>query len=140
MQRSRALLVLLLACSDPANDPDAGADARPDASPIDSSELDAEPSDADPPDAGDPFGPVTIDLDAPAPETLSSFNLVRLRNGELEYNEGIFPYELNTALFSDYAIKKRAIYVPPGTKIQFRSNEAFEFPVGSAIIKSFLFD
>jgi uncharacterized repeat protein (TIGR03806 family) len=139
----RLALVLLVACSDPSPVPDGGAvlpDAGGDAGQADGSAVDAaEPDAAE--DAGEPpLDPVHIDLDAPPPERLSELNLFRLRGGELEYNEGIFPYELNTPLFSDYADKKRAIYVPPGTAIEYRENEAFEFPVGSAIIKTFLFD
>ena len=141
----RALFALfLVACSEAAAPPDGGIfeDARA----MDAAELDAAPVDAAEPDASEvdatepPLEPVAIDLDAAPPEQLSAFHFFRIRNGELEYNEGVHPYELNTALFSDYAAKARAIYVPPGTKIQYRENEAFELPVGSAIIKSFIFD
>jgi uncharacterized repeat protein (TIGR03806 family) len=137
----RALVLLLFSC---ATDPDPiapDAGTAEDAEPIDAEPIDAEPMDAEPIDIGEPpLGPVTIDLAADPPAALSAFNLLRVRDGAIEYNDGIFPYELNTALFSDYAIKRRAIYVPPGSKIQYRRDGAFEFPIGTAIIKSFLFD
>lgn len=46
-------------------------------------------------------------------------------------------YDLETALFSDYAAKQRFIYVPPGTTAKYDAAKAFDFPVGTALIKSF---
>lgn len=97
--------------------------------------ADGGPSDAGPP----PLGPVNVDISAGPPELLSAFNFFRYADGRFEYNEGVVPYDLNTPLFSDFALKARAIYVPPGSKIQFHDSAAFELPVGSAVIKSFLF-
>ena len=50
---------------------------------------------------------------------------------------GVFPYELNTALFTDYASKFRFIRVPDGTQVEFRESDVFEFPVGTVIAKTF---
>ena len=138
------LLILLAACSDPAIVPDAAQDAATQDAAKDAAVEDATPdageADTGEADASEPLDPVFIDLDAPPPATLSSFNFFRWRDGEIEYNDGVFPYDLNTPLFSDFSEKRRAIYVPPGQRIQYREDEAFEFPVGSAIIKTFLFD
>jgi len=49
----------------------------------------------------------------------------------------VHPYTLNTPLFSDYAEKERFIYVPAGKKIAYRAEGALDFPVGSALIKTF---
>ena len=49
----------------------------------------------------------------------------------------LYPYSLNTPLFSDYAEKQRFIYVPKGSKISVSPDGRFEFPIGSALIKSF---
>ncbi|HEY0621676.1 SO2930 family diheme c-type cytochrome [Sphingomonas sp.] len=46
-------------------------------------------------------------------------------------------YDLETALFSDYAAKQRFIYVPAGAKATYDPAKAFDFPVGSALIKTF---
>jgi uncharacterized repeat protein (TIGR03806 family) len=54
-------------------------------------------------------------------------------------NSGVVPYSLNTPLFSDYAEKFRYIYVPRGTKAKYNADGVFEFPVGSAIVKTFAF-
>jgi len=52
---------------------------------------------------------------------------------------GVEPYELNTPLFSDGADKLRFIYVPKGEKLAADGEGLLQFPVGSAIIKTFTF-
>ena len=52
-------------------------------------------------------------------------------------NKGLIPYDIITPLFSDYAQKNRFFYIPSGTQIEYRKDEAFVFPVGSALIKTF---
>lgn len=51
----------------------------------------------------------------------------------------LIPYELNTPLFSDGADKLRFIYVPEGTAMEPDGEGLLQFPVGSAIIKTFAF-
>lgn len=46
-------------------------------------------------------------------------------------------YELETALFSDYAAKQRFIYVPAGAAARYDPVKAFDFPAGTALIKTF---
>ena len=46
-------------------------------------------------------------------------------------------FELAIPLFTDYTNKYRFVFVPPGKKIQFTQREAFLFPVGSVLVKSF---
>ncbi len=52
---------------------------------------------------------------------------------------GVFRYELNTALFSDYTSKYRFVKVPAGTRIQYRDEGVFDFPVGTIIAKTFAY-
>jgi uncharacterized repeat protein (TIGR03806 family) len=52
---------------------------------------------------------------------------------------GVIPYDLNTPLFSDYTEKFRFVKLPPGTSAQYRPDEAFEFPVGTIIAKTFAY-
>ena len=54
-------------------------------------------------------------------------------------NAGVVPYDLNTALYSDGALKFRYLYVPPGARIEYRRDGVFEFPVGAVLIKTFAF-
>lgn len=49
----------------------------------------------------------------------------------------LIPYTLRTPLFSDYAEKRRFIFLPPGTHMVAHGPGLVEFPVGTAIIKSF---
>ena len=51
--------------------------------------------------------------------------------------DGAIPYDVNTPLFSDYTIKERSIYLPPGTAMTWHDRDAFELPVGAAVIKTF---
>ena len=53
--------------------------------------------------------------------------------------EGVIPYDLNSALFSDYAEKFRFVKLPPGTHATYRDSDAFEFPVGTVIAKTFAY-
>ena len=46
-------------------------------------------------------------------------------------------YDLETPLFSDYTAKQRFIYVPAGGQAKYDAKAAFDFPVGSALIKTF---
>jgi uncharacterized repeat protein (TIGR03806 family) len=52
---------------------------------------------------------------------------------------GVVAYDLATPLYSDGALKSRAVYVPPGKAASWRDDEALAFPVGSALIKTFAF-
>ena len=106
---------------------------------------DAGPSDAGRADAGLPdsgvveLGEVDVDVTAGPPDLLSSYGLLAFADGRFLYNDRVVPYDLATPLFSDYALKERAIYVPAGGRIRYVERDAFEMPVGTAIVKSFLF-
>ena len=51
----------------------------------------------------------------------------------------VTPYDLNTPLFSDYAVKYRTVWLPPSTSVAYNAQGRFEFPVGTVITKSFGF-
>ena len=51
----------------------------------------------------------------------------------------VTPYALNTPLWSDGADKLRFIYLPQGTQMTADGEGLLQFPVGSAIIKTFAF-
>lgn len=53
--------------------------------------------------------------------------------------EGVLPFEPATPLFTDFAAKRRFVYVPAGTSARYDPREAFDFPVGSALIKTFAY-
>ncbi|MBL7782482.1 MAG: hypothetical protein JNM22_14750 [Saprospiraceae bacterium] len=58
---------------------------------------------------------------------------------QLQPAEGVFAYEVNAPLFSDYAEKSRFIFLPSGAAMQYRESGAFQFPEGAAIIKNFYY-
>lgn len=83
-------------------------------------------------------GPVALDLilGDTLPAKLSDFRFfIDARAGKP--NARVAPYRLNTPLFSDYAEKFRFLYVPPGKVIAYTDEGVLDFPVGSALIKSF---
>ena len=49
----------------------------------------------------------------------------------------LIPYQLRTPLFSDYASKQRFIYLPAGKALTADAYGNIQFPVGTALIKSF---
>jgi uncharacterized repeat protein (TIGR03806 family) len=52
-------------------------------------------------------------------------------------NGRVLRYELIMPLFSDFAEKNRFVFVPEGKKAGYRADGVFDFPVGSALIKTF---
>ncbi len=52
---------------------------------------------------------------------------------------GGLPYDLTTALFSDYASKYRVVFLPPAEAAGYRADDTLEFPVGTIIAKTFTF-
>jgi len=73
------------------------------------------------------------------PAQLSAWQLLQVRDGQLELNDAILPYELATPLFSDYALKLRTLWMPDGSAARYRDKEPFDFPVGSIISKTFYY-
>lgn len=78
----------------------------------------------------------TLLAEAPAPK-LSDYRLFRDAGGRAP--NGLTPYALNTPLFSDYTEKFRFLYLPPGTKAQYRPDGVLDFPVGAALVKTFAY-
>jgi uncharacterized repeat protein (TIGR03806 family) len=54
-------------------------------------------------------------------------------------SESVLPYELISTLFSDYSYKQRWVYVPERRKATYEEGKVFNFPVGSALIKTFYY-
>ncbi|MDZ4710368.1 MAG: SO2930 family diheme c-type cytochrome [Saprospiraceae bacterium] len=51
----------------------------------------------------------------------------------------VMPYALNASLFSDYAYKLRFVRLPQNSFIPYNPDSVFQFPVGTAIIKTFYY-
>jgi uncharacterized repeat protein (TIGR03806 family) len=52
---------------------------------------------------------------------------------------GVIPYDLNTPLFSDYAYKLRFVKFPEGKSASYLPDEAFNFPEGTILSKTFFY-
>lgn len=56
-------------------------------------------------------------------------------------NLQVLPYAPASTLFTDYALKKRFVWMPSGTKATYTAdNKILELPIGSALIKTFYYD
>jgi uncharacterized repeat protein (TIGR03806 family) len=55
------------------------------------------------------------------------------------HDDSLVPYDLNTPLFSDYAVKFRTIWMPKGAHATYTETGRFDLPTGTVITKSFGF-
>jgi uncharacterized repeat protein (TIGR03806 family) len=63
---------------------------------------------------------------------------VEVIDGDLSLNEGVTPYDLNTALFSDYAHKLRTVWMPAGSSATYGEAD-FDYPLGTVLSKTFYY-
>ena len=77
-------------------------------------------------------------LEEKFPKKLSDFSFFTDGKAQVP-SQGVVPYELISSLFSDYSYKQRWVYIPEGKKASFRKDEVFDFPTGSALIKTFYY-
>lgn len=88
-----------------------------------------------------PASPVNYNPDALPYPTLSDYNFFEGQLKNLEPVSGVIPYDLNSPLFSDYAHKKRFVWMPNGTKANYDTDyTALNFPIGTFLIKNFYYD
>src|SRR5262245_36467587 len=67
---------------------------------------------------------------------LSDYRLFR-DLGARAPNAGVIPYDINTALYSDGALKFRYVFVPPNASARYSVDGIFDFSVGTTLIKTF---
>jgi len=71
-------------------------------------------------------------------QQLSGYNLfANSMDPTANPNAGGIPYDLSTALFTDYASKYRFVFIPGGSKINYSEHEVLDFPVGTVLVKTF---
>ena len=72
------------------------------------------------------------------PKKLSDFGF--FLNMQLQIpQDGVLPYDLVNPLFTDYTDKLRFLYIPAGGKAEYKENHVFDFPNGTALIKTFAY-
>jgi hypothetical protein len=70
---------------------------------------------------------------------LSSYSFFTDQHAQIP-SKRVFSYSLASSLFSDYTKKQRWVYVPEGYVASYKENEIYDFPDGSALIKTFYYD
>src|ERR1700761_5199293 len=86
--------------------------------------------------------PGSVDIAAlmsetPAP-TLDAYRLFA-DAGARTPNAGLTPYALNSPLFSDYAVKQRYVFMPPGKAATYKPVGVLDLPVGAVLVKTFAY-
>ena len=81
---------------------------------------------------------VTVHDRNAVPDNLSQWHVVEAIDGKLSLNDRVTPYDLNTALFTDYAHKLRTVWMPEGSSAVYGESE-FDYPVGTIISKTFYY-
>lgn len=85
--------------------------------------------------------PVKIDLSQVPYPKLSDYRFFIGDMKDQRPNYQVIPYKPASDLFSDYAHKKRFVWMPKGTHATYVSaDNVFEFPVGAVLIKTFYYD
>ena len=79
-------------------------------------------------------GAAFFDLDQEPCSLLSSYRFFADGPGQVA-GDGVVPYDINSALFSDYASKHRFLFLPE--PMAYADSGPFDLPVGSVLIKSF---
>ena len=72
-------------------------------------------------------------------EKLSEYGFFEGNIAQLEPTEGVFPYELNSSLFSDYSHKLRFVWMPEGTTVGYSTEHVMDWPTGAVLIKNFYY-
>ena len=89
----------------------------------------------------DPVSPVVFDIDQVPYQTLSDYNFFDGTMKDLKPVYGVLPYDLISPLFSDYAKKKRFIWMPSGVKATYVNDYSIlDFPIGTILIKNFYYE
>lgn len=73
------------------------------------------------------------------PALLSEWGMVQVADGRLAAGDGVVAYQLNTALFSDYAQKFRTVWLPSGESASYSADGVFDFPMGTVVTKTFYY-
>ena len=81
----------------------------------------------------------TVRRERPPLASLSAYGFFAGSPAEQQPANGTIPYRLNTPLFSDHAEKLRFIRLPAGATVAYNDSAVLDFPVGTAIVKTFYF-
>lgn len=71
---------------------------------------------------------------------LDEYGIHETSNGKFVPTNQLTKYEVVNALFSDYSVKDRYLYLPEGKKAILKSDGHFDWPVGTILVKNFSYD
>ncbi len=84
---------------------------------------------------------VIFDLNEVPYTTLSEYHFFEGALKDLNPVNGVLPYDLNSPLFSDYAHKKRFVWMPFNVAASYVNDYSpLNFPTGSVLIKNFYYE
>lgn len=83
---------------------------------------------------------IKLPKDGEAFKQLSDYNLFVGNLAEFHPNENVIPYDVNSPLFSDYALKKRFIWMPEGQIAHTLEDGSIDFPDGTIMVKNFYYE
>lgn len=84
---------------------------------------------------------VNFNIDAVPYSKLSTYSFFTGDLKNLNPSKKVIPYEPASSLFTDYALKKRFIWMPESTKASYVSDDqSLNFPVGTVLIKNFYYN
>ena len=87
------------------------------------------------------ISPVKVDLTTVPYEKLSDYNFFSGNINNLIPEVGVIPYRPTSELFTDYAEKKRFIWLPAGKKATYvNDGSILNLPIGAALIKNFYYN
>ena len=85
--------------------------------------------------------PVVLDLSKVPYQKLSDYKFYDGEIKDLSPVLKVLPYDLNSALFTDYAHKKRFVYMPQGAQATYSADgKVLNFPTGAVLIKNFYYE
>ena len=84
--------------------------------------------------------PIVLHKADQPPEQLSAWGVVLADGRYFELNDDVVPYDLSSALFTDYALKMRTVWLPDGKSATYNAEREFDFPVGTIISKTFHYE
>ena len=89
----------------------------------------------------DPVSPVIVDLTQVPYANLSDYKFFEGEMKNQVPSIGVLPYKPLSELFTDYALKKRFVWMPEGVKASYTADgEVLNFPTGAVLIKSFYYN
>lgn len=89
----------------------------------------------------EPVSPINVDLTRVPYANLSEYHFFSGEMKNLIPEVGVLPFKPSSSLFTDYALKKRFVWMPKGYKATYNSDGTIlNFPVGAVLIKNFYYE